>query len=324
MGHFKLSVAVSMIALLPCSVFAQNASDYPSRTVRVVVASSPGGGSDFQARLFAQKLSESMKQQFVVDDRPGAGDTIGTNLVVKAAPDGYTLLVATASLTMAPAVYPQFPVDPTKDLAPISLVDAAPLLLLVHPSVPAKSARELIALAKAKPGQLMIAVGPGGTFTHLTGVLFGASASIDLAVIPYANVGQRYSDTIAGQTHIVFMAGPVALPYMQAGRLRALGLSSAKRASAFPDLPTLAEAGATGYDITNWYGWLAPGGTPAAIVAKLNAELVKAVRTPDVLSKLAADGVEPVGGTPAQFTQLINAEIPRWKKAVAVGNVHVE
>ena len=282
MRNFRIVIAATALASLPCPVFAQGATDYPNRPVRLIVASSAGGGTDVQARMFAQKMSESLKQQFTVDNRPGAGDTIGTGLAAKAVPDGYTLLVVSPSFTMAPALYPKFPHHPLKDFEPISLVVSAPLLLLVHPSLPAKSIKELIALAKKTPGGFDIGVGPSGTFTHLAASSFATAAGIKATLIPYQDVGQRYANAIAGHTQMIFAPVVAAQPYVSSARLRALGVSGTRRSSALPELPTLAEAGVSGYDVTTWYGCVAPAGTPAPIINRLNAELVKAVKSPDV------------------------------------------
>jgi len=322
-NSIALHIAIGL-ALQTHAAFAQNAADYPNRSVRVIVASSPGGGTDLQARMFAQKLSDSMKQQFVIDNRPGAGDTIGTGLAVKSPADGYTLLVVSPSFTMAPALYPKFPADPTKDLTPISLVVSSPLLLLAHPSLPAKSIQELVALAKTTPGAMDIGVGPSGTFTHLAAASFAAAAGIKVTLVPFQDVGQRYGNAIAGHTHMLFAPVNAALPYLKAGRLRALAVTGSRRSSALPGLNTIAESGVAGYDVTTWYGWVAPAGTPAAIVAKLNAELVKAVKLPDIARRLLEDGGEPVGSTAEQFAQIIASEIPRWRKATRDAGIRVD
>ncbi len=322
MRNFKVVIAATALASSPCLVFAQ--ADYPNRPVRLIVASSPGGGTDVQARMFAQKMSESLKQPFTVDNRPGAGDTIGTGLAAKSAPDGYTLLVVSPSFTMAPALYPKFPHDPLRDVAPISLVVSSPLLLLVHPSLPVKSVKDLIALARAKPGAMDIGVGPSGTFTHLAASSFASAANIKVTLIPYQDVAQRYGNAIAGHTHMIFAPVVGALPYSKSGRLRALAVTGAQRSSVLPELPTLSEAGVAGYDVTTWYGWVAPAGTPAAIVNKLSAELVKAVKSPDIVKRLADDGGEAVGSTPEQFRQIIATEIPRWQKAAKDAGLRAE
>ncbi len=319
-----LVVAPVTIALSPGFSFAQGVADYPAKPVRVIVASSPGGGIDTPARMLAQKLSENLNRQFVVENRPGAGNTIGYGLVAQSAPDGHTLGAVSVSLTYSPALRPDVLYHPVKDFVPISLVTKYPLLLVAHPALPVKSAKELIALARAKPGALDMGVGSSGSTTHLAAAYFASAANIKVTLIPYKGGGQVMVDLIAGQIHMFF--GPVlpTLPHVKSGRLRALAVSSAERSSALPELPTISESGLRGYDMTAWHGWVAPAGTPPAIVRKLSAEIANAVKSPDVAKKMAEDGAEPIGSTPDQFRQLIAAEIPRWRKVVKDSGMRVE
>ncbi len=325
MGYFQIVILIAATITLPLRFpFAQGVTDYPTKPVRVILASAPGTAVDVVGRLVAGKLSENLKRQFVVDNRPGAGGTIGMGLAAKSAPDGYTLLSVAPVFTFGPALRPDLPYDPVKDFVPIALVAKAPYLLVVHPSLPVKSAKELIALAKSKPGALDVGVGSSGSFTHLATAYFAFTAKIKVTIIPYKGSGQVMVDAIAGQIHMFFGSVLIALSHVKSGRLRALAVSSAERSSVLPELPTLSESGVRGYDVTFWNGWVAPAGTPAAIVSKLSAELGKAVKSPDVAKNLAEDGGEPVGSTPEQFEQLIATEVPRWRKVVRDSGMRVE
>ncbi len=310
-----LAMATASISLCPCAVFAQGVADYPAKPVRIIVSSDPGGAGDITTRMIAAKMSENLKQQFLVENRPGAGDTIGAGLAAKSSPDGYTLLVNAPSFTIAPGLYPNLPYDPIRDFAPISRVTRAPLLLAVHPALPVKSTKELIALAKSKPGALDLGVAQG-SITHLGAAYLASTAGIKVALIPYKGAAQALLDTVAGQIQVALGNVVGTLPHVRSGRLRVLAVSSAERAAAVPDLATIAESGVPGYDVTTWNGWLAPAGTPPAMINKLSLELARAVKSQDVTKKLLGDGAEPVGSTPEQFQQLIAVEIPRWRKIV--------
>ena len=307
-----LIVAMVGIALPSSNSLAQGVADYPTKAVRVIVPVSPGGGLDITTRLFAQKLTENLKRSFVVDNRAGGGSTIGQTFAARSTPDGYTLLAAANGFTIAPALYPNLAYDPVRDFVPISLVSKGPFILLAHPALPVRSVKELIALARSRPGALDMGVASGGG-SHLAAAWFVAMANVKVAFIPYKGSGPVTIDTIAGQIHVFFGNVLTNLPHVRSGRLRALAVSGAERSAVLPELPTIAESGLRGYDVTAWTGWLAPAGTPSAIVDKLSAELAKVVRSPDIMSKLAEDGGEPVGSTPAQFQSLIAAEIPRWR-----------
>ena len=323
MRHFQIVVVMSMLALLPKFVLAQSAADYPSKTVRVIVGSAPGGSADQVARILGQKLAENLKGQFVVDNRPGGGDTIATGLAAKSPADGYTLMVAAPSFTIAPSLYPSFPVDPIKDFAPVSLSTKAPLMLVVHPSLPVKSVKELIALAKAKPGALDMAITTGSN-NHFATAYFASMANINVTLVPYKGSGPSVLATVGGQTPALIVVSLAAMPQVKAGQLRVLGLTTAERSSVLPDIPTIAESGVPGYDVSSWNGWVAPAGTPAAIVSKLNAALVRDVRSPDVVKRIADIGAEPAGSSPEQFGQVLAAEVPRWRKVVKDLNLRVE
>lgn len=319
MKHDKtLRAFVALVAaLLPCS-FTQAASpSYPSKPVRVIVGLAPGGATDIQARLFTPKLSESLGQPFIVDNRDGAGGLIAYELVKNAYPDGYTLLAATPSYTIVPALHSKPPYDPMKDFVPISLVTKAPYLIIVTPSLPAKTMKEFIAYAKAKPGALNFAISGIGTTIHLGAVWLDYSG-VKLTIIPYKGTGPATTDVIAGQVHATFANVLSALPHVKAGRVRAIAVTTPERSKVLPDIPTVAESGIPGFDVNTWHGWLAPKGTPLAIVNKLNAELAKVVRGPDISARLLGDGGEILAGSPAQFSAVIADEITRWTKLVKV------
>jgi tripartite-type tricarboxylate transporter receptor subunit TctC len=313
-------------ALLICgAVFAQGAAEtYPARPVRVVIGLAPGGGTDLQARLFAQKLSENLGRPFVVENRTGAGGTIAYAQIAKSPPDGYTLLGVTSGYTITPAVYSNLPYDPVKDFAPISLVVQAPFLLLTHPSLPVRSVKGLLALARIKPGMLDCGTAGHGSSTHMAFELFRIMAGVNITHIPYKGTGPALIDAMAGQVHMLFGNVLSTLTHVKSGRLRALAVTTAKRSRVLPDLPTVSESGVPGYENSTWFGLLAPAGTPAAVLNKLNAELVKTSRSPDIVERLAPDGGEPVGSTPEQFGRHLALEITRWRKVVKDAGMKVE
>ena len=308
--------------LLLLAAPAQDA--YPAKPVRVLVGLAPGGGTDIQTRLFAQKLSESFNRSFVVENRPGAGGTVAYAQVAKSPPDGYTLIGVTSGYTITPAVYTKLAYDPLKDFAPISLVAQAPFLLVIHPSLPAKSVKDLLALAKAQPGKLDCGSAGQGSSTHMAFELFRIAAGVKITHIPYKGTGPALIDAMAGQVHMLFGNVLSTLTYVKAGRLRALAVTTAARSKVLPDLPTIAESGLPGYENSTWHGWLAPAGTPPAILNRLNAELVKSAKAPDLLEKLATDGGEGVGSTPEQFGRHLVTEIARWRKVVKEAGVVLE
>jgi tripartite-type tricarboxylate transporter receptor subunit TctC len=311
--------------LVPGAVFAQGSGEaYPARTVRVVIGLAPGGGTDIQARLFAQKLSENMGRPFVVENRTGAGGTIAYAQVAKSPPDGYTLMGVTSGYTITPAVYSKLPYDPVKDFAPISLVAQAPFLLLTHPSLPVRSVKDLLALARAKPAMLDCGSAGHGSSTHMAYELFRTMAGVNIAHIPYKGTGPALIDAMAGQVHMLFGNVLSSMTHVKTGKLRALAVTTAKRSIVLPDLPTVSESGVTGYQNSTWFGLLAPAGTPSAVLSKLNAELVKTSQSPDIVERLAPDGGEPVGSTPEQFGRHLALEIARWRKVVKDAGMKVE
>ena len=291
--------------------------NYPNRSIRFVVPYAPGGSTDIVARILAQKLSDAMGQQVVVDNRPGAGGSIGADVVAKSPPDGYTMVTAvTGIMAINQFLYRKLPFDPEKDLAPVTQVGSLPLILVVHPSLPAKNVREFIAIAKAKPGQLNYGSSGVGTATHMTTELFKSMAGVDLVHIPYKGSGQVMGDVIGGQLALIFDQIVSSLPHVQGGKLRMLAITSAKRFPSLPDLPTIAESGVPGYESISWAGVAVPAGTPKEIIARLHAEIVKVLAAPDIRERFLRDGIETVGSTLEQFTEHIRRERIKWAKVV--------
>jgi tripartite-type tricarboxylate transporter receptor subunit TctC len=306
------------------SAVAAAADAYPSRVIRLVVPFAPGGGSDIVARLLSPKLTEALGQSVVVDNRAGANANLGAGVVAKAAPDGYTLLLANANYTINPSLFKSLPFDPVKEFAPVAQIANAANVLAVHPSLPAKSVRELIAIAKAHPRELNFASPGNGTSSHLAGELFRQLAQIEVTHIPYKGATPAVTDLIAGQVSFTIVSTLSVLPYAKQGRLRMLAVTTAKRATALPDLPTIAEAGLPGFEVANWFGVIATGGTPRAVIERLNAELVRIARLPDFADKLALQGADPVTGTPDEFARFIDAEIKKWAAVVRGAGIRPE
>lgn len=304
--------------------FAQTPPDYPAKPVRVIIGQAPGGGTDIQARLFAQKLTESFGRSVLVENRTGGGSLVSYRTVVQAPPDGYTLLGVSGGYTVAPSVHANLGFDPVKDLAPISLVAQAPFLLLVHPSLPVRNVKDLLVLAKAKPGALTYGSAGYASSTHMAFALFTTTARIDVTHVPYKGTGPALIDTMSGQVHMLIGNVLSSLQHARSGKLRALGVSTAKRSAAVPELPTIAEAGVPGYECSTWHGWFAPAATPAAIVNTLSQALAKAAKAPDVTARLAPDGGEGVGSTPEQLRQFVIADIARWRKVVRDAGIKFE
>lgn len=301
-------IASTLLACcLPLNAPAQGG--YPTKPVRLIVGQSPGGATDIVARVVGQKLGEQLGQTIIVENRTGAAGSIGAAFVAKSTPDGYNLLVVSSSYAINPSLYPDLPFDPIKDLAPVSLIAEAPFLLVVHPSMPVQSVKDLVTLAKAKPAMLNYASGGNGSSGHLAGELFKFLAGVDMVHVPYKGAGPALVDVMAGQVHLTFGSVLSTLGHVKNGRLRALGVTGAKRSTGAPDLPTIAEAGVKGYQRTTWYGLLAPTNTPAAILNQLSGAVKKAVESPDVRNKILTDGAEPEGSTPKQFQDYLVAEM---------------
>jgi len=313
--------AVLTFSLWAFSAFAQN---YPSHPVRIVIPLSPGGTTDVPGRLVAQKLSESLGQQFFVENRAGAGGTIGSDFVAKAKPDGYTLLLTATPFVITPHVYKKLPYDALADFAPVIRIASGPYVLVVHPSLGVNSVKELIAAAKQQPGKIDFASSGNGSAQHLVTALFAHMAGIELNHVPYKGSGPAQQDLMAGIVKVSFVGTPIAIPHMKAGRLKALGVSTAKRSQEMPDVPTIAEAGVPGYEALVWIGMLAPAGTPQQIIAKLNGEIGKLVRTDEMKRLLAPTGMEPDPDTPEQFGAYLKGDYDKWGKVVRESGATVQ
>jgi len=296
-------------------------TDYPSRPVRIVVPSSPGGGTDILARVIADYLSKSLHGQFFVENRPGAGQMIGIEQVAHADADGYTLLVAASTLSLNPVMFKNVKYDPVKDFAPITQIAAVPNVLLVHPSLPVRTLADLIALAKQKPGELAYASAGVGTSPHMGVELLKSMAGIDLRHIPFKGTSPAVTEALSGRVPIVLSNTLTAKPLIEGGQLRALGVTASKRASGMPDIPTIAEAGVPGYEALQWYGLVAPAGTPAVIVNRLQIEVAASLKVEEVKKRLASDGAEPVGNSPAEFAALIKDELEKWGRVAKAAGI---
>ena len=312
-------LGIALVALVWTSSATAESPAYPVKPIRLIV----GPGPDSLARLFGQKLAEAWGQPVIVDQRGGGGGTISAEAVAKAPPDGYTLLLATGTHAINPLIY-KTAYDIVRDFDPVTLLGSTPFVLAVNPSVPAHSVAELIALAKARPGKLNYGSGGNGTPPHLATELFKSMAGVDIVHVPYKTVAAAITDLIAGQIQVMFTVGPAGLPQIKAGRIRGLAVSTARRSSFAPDLPTIAESGLPGFDVFGWNGVLAPAGTPKPIIAKLHDAIVAAMREPDVRKRMAGLGFEPVGDTPKQFGEFLKADVARWAKVVKESGAHID
>jgi tripartite-type tricarboxylate transporter receptor subunit TctC len=310
-----LTLALSLVA------FAAQAQGYPDRPVKLIVPFAAGGSSDTVARIIAQKLTASMGQTFVVENKPGAGGNIGGDLVAKSPPDGYALLFAAGSTAINVSLYSKMPFDPQKDLDPVIHVCNVTGILVAHPTVPAKTVQELIQLAKDKPGTINYASAGAGTVIHLAGELFKLKTGVQMTHVPYKGSGPAMMDLIGGQVQVMFANMPGTLQHVKADRLRVLGVTTAKRSPLLPDVPTIAESGVEGYAAQTWFGVFAPAGTPKDIVAKLNAEINKALRAPELMEHLRLEGADAIGGTPEEFRAFVRGEIERWAPVVKAAGV---
>jgi tripartite-type tricarboxylate transporter receptor subunit TctC len=298
------------------------AQTYPSRPIRIVITFPAGGPSDTVVRPIAQRLNEAWGQPVILDNRGGAGGVVGTEIVARAAPDGYNLLVGTAGgMAINPNLMASLPYDPFRDFAPVCMLVINPQILVAHPSLPANNVKELVALAKAKPGQLNFGSSGTGTATHLGMELLKLATGIDVVHVPYKGGAPAVTDLIAGQVQMIFVSMPSVMPHVQSGRLKALAVGSAKRVGSAPDVPTVAEAGYVGFEYANWNALFAPAGTPAAIVNKLNAEVVRILSDPVLAQRLSAQGAEPAPGSPEALGRWLRQDYDRWKKVIRVGNI---
>jgi len=323
-GRHSIVTAIAAFALIAASA-ASCAQGYPSRSIRLVVAFPPGGTSDVVARTLAQKLNEGLGQPVIVENRPGAGGNLGAEFVAKAPADGYTLLVCTpAELAINVSLYSKMPFDPLKDFSPVTLATSAPLILVVHPALPAKTVRELIALAKSRPGELNFGSAGGGSSPHMALELLREIAGIRINHVPYKGTAPAITDLLGGHVQAFFSGMPPALPQVRAGKLRALAVTTAKRTSLMPELPTMVESGLRDFVIDNWQGVLSPANTSRDIVSRLNSEIVKILALPDIKQRLSEQGAEPAGTTPEQFAAFIKSEIGKYAGIIRKSGAKVD
>ncbi len=310
-----LPLAAGM-ALAPRPAPAQAPDTWPSKPLRLILPFPPGGGTDILGRLVAERLTSSLGQPVVTENRGGAGGNVGAEAAAKSAPDGYTIVLVAPSLAISPSLYSKLNYDPVRDFAPVSLVATVPNVIITHPSVPANTLAEFIQLAKTKPGGMNFGSGGSGTSNHLAGELFNIVAGVKLVHVPYKGVNLAMNDVLSGQIHFVVIGIPAAAPHIRAGKLRALALVAPQRSAALPEVPTVTEAGLRDFEVTTWYGILAPTGTPRPIITRLNAEIVRIMHAPQTKDRLAAMGTDPMTNTPEEFADYIKREIAKWGEVV--------
>ncbi len=315
------SLIMLAVALGGLASAALHAQTYPSRPLRIIVPSSPGGGSDYVGRIMALRFGETLGSQVVVENRPGASSLVGSDYVSKAAPDGYTLLVTPAALAVNPFMFASVPFDARRDLAPVSQLVEAGNVLTAHPSVPVKNMRELIALAKARPGLLSIASPGGGGTPHMAAELLRLMTRADFLIVPYKGSGPGAIALLSGEVSLQFSTPPSTMQFIRSGKMRALGVSGLKRIAAMPNVPTIAESALPGYEATQWFGLLAPAGTPRAIIERLHQEAVRALRLQDTRERFAVEGLDPVGSTPEEFGAYIGNELAKWGKVIKAAGI---
>lgn len=316
-SHKLLSLTAAAAVLLLSQAFpAAQAQNYPSRPVRFIVPFPPGGGNDIVGRIVAQRLNETLGVPVVVDNRGGAGGTIGTDITSKAPPDGHTMLVNNISLAVNATLVPKLPYDTLKDLAPVTLLGRQPNVVVVHPGVPAGSIKELLALARAKPGQMTYGSGGIGTASHLATELLELMTQTDMIHVPYKGLGPALTDLMGGRVQVIISTLASALPQLKAGKLKPLAVTTAGRSAFLPELPTMNEAGVKGYEFSTWYGLLVPGATPKGVVDRLNAATVRALQSSSVKEQFAAQGLEATPGTPAEFGAYLRSEVAKWGKVI--------
>lgn len=311
---WRVTLFVCVLAATPLA--SAQGQAYPTKPLRLIAPSSPGSGVDIVARFFAQKLSEQVKQQVIVENRAGAGANLGAEIAAKSAPDGYTLFMGTPAHTINPSLYRRLNYDIVKDFTAISLVSTGQYVLIAHPSLPAKTVPQLIALAKAQPGQLNYGSAGPGNATHLAGELFRTMAKVNIVHVPYKGSGPALVDLVGGQVQCMFSNLTAALPHMKSGKLRAIAVTGDKRTPIVPTLPTIAESALPGYEVSSWYGLLAPAGTSQEIISRLNTEVGRAMRAPEMKDRLAAEGADPAPGTAGEFAALLKTEIAKWSNVI--------
>ena len=301
-----------------------SAQNFPSKPLRLVVGSTPGGGTDISARLIAPKMSEQLGQQVVVENRPGATTTIGVNYVVRSAPDGYTLLMGVSSLAINPHILKNVPYDALTDLAPVTQVLVAPNIMVAHPSLPIRTVKDLVSFARPRPGQLNFAAGGAGSSQHLAIELFLYMTGTKIVHVPYKGQGMALIDVVAGQVSLMMANVISALPHVRSARLRALGVTGSKRTKVAPDIPTIAESGVPGYEVLQWYGVLAPAATPREIIGRLHGVIAHAVQDPKIRERIVADAGEPVGNTPDEFSAILRADYKKWGEVIRKAGIRVD
>jgi tripartite-type tricarboxylate transporter receptor subunit TctC len=312
---------VAAFCVLLAAALAAQARAFPDKPVRLVVPYAAGGSTDVISRTLGQKLSEMWGQPVVIDNRPGASTIIGTDIVAKSAPDGYTLLVTTASFTIVPSLFDKLPYDSAKDFQPITLINTTPLVLVVNPSVPARSVQELIALARARPGALNFGSAGSGGSNHLAGELFNAMAGVKMVHVPYKGNAPALNDLVGGHVDLVFNGLTSAIPLIRAGKLRPLAMTSLARAGALPEIPTLDELGMKGFQAVGWNGLSAPARTPPEVIARISADVLKVIRSPELIERLKVEGSDPVGNSPQQFAAFLREETARWSKVIEFARI---
>jgi tripartite-type tricarboxylate transporter receptor subunit TctC len=314
---------LAAIIFFSASALAQTAP-YPNKPLKLILPFPPGGGTDILGRVIAERLSANLGQPVVTENRGGAGGNVGAEAAARSSPDGYTIVLVAPSLAISPTLYSKLNYDPVKDLAPISLVATVPNVMITHPSVPAQTLQEFIALVRSRPGAMNFGSGGSGTSNHLAGELFNIVAGTKLVHIPYKGVNLAMQDVLSGQVHLVFIGIPAAAPHIKAGRLRALALVAPQRTLALPEVPTVAEAGLKDFEVTTWYGVMAPAGTPRPVITRLNSELVKIMHTPDTKERLAGMATDPLTSTPEEFAAYLKQEIAKWGDVVRKANLKAD
>jgi tripartite-type tricarboxylate transporter receptor subunit TctC len=320
-ASFLVRIVAVAAAILPAAGVGQT---YPAKTIRFIVPFAPGGGNDILGRVVAQKLNETFGVPVVVDNRGGAGGTIGTDLTAKAPPDGYTMLINNVSLAVNVTLYPKLPYDTLKDLEPVTLVGRQPNILVTHPALPARSVRELLALARTRPQQIAYGSGGIGSSSHLATELLKVMAKIELVHVPYKGMGPALIDLVSGQTQLIMATMASALPFVRSGRVRALAVTPARRAAVVPEVPTMIEAGVPGFEYTTWYGLLLPAGTPQAVVNRLHEAMTRILAAPEVSERFGTQGVEPAATTPGAFKGFLKAEVAKWSKVIKAAGARPE
>ena len=321
--HLPAAIAMSVAVLLGNS--AAHGQTYPAKPVRLIVPFTPGGGTDIVARIVAQKLTDKFHQQVFVDNRPGAAGTVGADLTVKSAPDGHTMLVgSTSEVGIGSSLHTKLPYNTLRDLAPVTPLASTPMVLVVHPSIPVKTAKELVAFTLARPGQLNYVSAGTGTGNHMSGELFRYLTKVDIVHVAYKGAGPALADLVGGQVHLMFSTLPAAAPFVKAGRLKALAVSSAQRAPSMSEIPTMVESGVPGYEVVYWYGFFAPAATPKDVLARIHADTAEVLRLPDVVANFAKQGLDPIKQTQAQFAAFVKADIEKWAVVVKASGAEID